>query len=286
MTDGSPIQILAAVRLPAIVKFREALAKEPKFRATIVTSEETARNHLNDENKQVDVFVVDNNLPNCDVYEWIRGLRQTHPRLLILLVDEDADFGTPGRADDVSTTPFKDDELLKKIKRMSEERSLATLRADSLPPIRNFAKALRKANKSVGKQQAAVSAVKDLGYDHVAFYTVSPGEPPALTLSSQLGEGPIMSLMPVRTNYDDILGAVVKGGQPKVINPGDNPSHFLLEKGRFGAAVAVPVGTTLRFGVMIAFRQQPGSIKQESIVMVELICAQLASALAKEQRGG
>ncbi|HRE46205.1 MAG TPA: hypothetical protein PLD47_00635 [Aggregatilineales bacterium] len=288
MSDSSsmPIHILATVRLPSLVKFRETLAKEPKFRTTIVTSAEAARTALADREKALDVFVVDNNIPNTDVYEWIKQLRSTHPRLLILLVDEEADFGTPGRADDVTTTPFKDDELIKKIKRMAEERSLATLRADSLPPIRDFAKALRKANKSVGKQQAAVSAVRDMGYDYVVFYTITPGDPPALSLAAQEGDQQISSMMPIRTDYENILGSVVRSGQPKIINTGDSPSHFLIDRGRFGAAVAIPVGTTLRFGVLIAFRPEAGSIKQESIVMLELICAQLASALAKEQRGG
>jgi hypothetical protein len=36
--------------------------------------------------------------------------------------------------------------------------------------------------------------------------------------------------------------------------------------------------------VVIACREQPGSIKMENVLMLELVSAQLASALAKEQR--
>jgi hypothetical protein len=281
MDSSNPIHVLAAVQLPSIARYRENLTKDSKLKVTVVTSEESARAILNDSGKQTDVFVVDNGLGG--VFEWIKELRRTHPRLLILLVDEEADFGMPGRADDVSTEPFKEDDMIKKIKRMAEERSLATLRADSLPPVRSFAKALRKATKGVGKQQAAVDAVKDLGYDHVIFYAIAPGDPPALTLAAQVGPNALAAIMPIRTDYSGILDWVAQNGQSKIIGPGDTPSHLLIERGRYGAAVCVPVGLTLRFGVIIAFREQAGTIKQEDIVMLELVCAQLASALAKEQ---
>lgn len=282
MSTPNLINVLVAVRLPSIVRYRENLSKDPKLKVTVVTSEDNARNVLADPSKLVDVFVVDNNLG--DVFNWIKQLRQTHPRLLILMVDEEADFAMPGRADDVSIEPFKEDDLLKKIKRLAEERNLETLRADSLPPVRNFAKTLRKASKGIGRQQAAVSAIKDLGYDHVVLYALSPGDPPGLSLVAQVGPTNATSLMPVRTDYGGVLGWVVQSGKSKIVGPGEAVSHFLVEKGRYGEAVCVPLGTTLRFGVMIAFREPQNTIKQENIVMVELVCAQLAAAMAKEQR--
>src|SRR5436309_11392121 len=117
--ESSNIYVLAAVRLPSVARFRENLTKDAKLKATVVTSEQMAREILANPEKRTDVFVVDNGLGN--VYELIKELRQTYPRLLILMVDEDADFGMPGRADDVSTEPFKDDDLIKKIKRLAEE---------------------------------------------------------------------------------------------------------------------------------------------------------------------
>lgn len=77
---------------------------------------------------------------------------------------------------------------------------------------------------------------------------------------------------------------VARTGKSLIAARGSTPSHFLLEKGRFGAAAAVSVGQAIRFGVMLAFREPPDSISQEHIIMLELVCAQLASSLAKEQR--
>jgi hypothetical protein len=284
MTDQaeSLIHTLVALRIASLGRYRENLAKDPKIKATIVTSEEAARTHLSNPDKRTDIFVVDNGIGN--VFDWIKEVRQMNPRLLILLVDEEADFVTPGRADEVTTTPFKEDDMLKKIKRLAEERSLATLRADSLPEVRNFAKALRKATKSVGKQQAAVAAIKDLGFDHVIYYEVVPGPPPAFTLGAQIGPNAVMGVVPVRADYDGVLGHVAKTGESKIVRPGSSPSHFLIEKSRYAALMAVPVGTTLRFGVLMAFTERPDAVREERMVMIELICAQLASGIAKEQR--
>src|SRR5260221_7222323 len=190
----------------------------------------------------------------------------------------------PGRADDVSTEPFKDDDLIKKIKRLSEERRLETLHADALPPVRTFARSLSKASKGLGKQQAAVEAVKQLGYDYVAFYSVAPTDPPSLSMGAQVGPNAITSMVPVRSDYNGLLGWVAQNGQSRIVGPGDEPNHMLVERGKFGAAACVPVGTTLRFGVVLACREAPGSIKMENVLMLELVSAQLASALAKEQR--
>jgi hypothetical protein len=44
------------------------------------------------------------------------------------------------------------------------------------------------------------------------------------------------------------------------------------------------VGTTLRFGVLLACRKDADSITGDNVMMLELVSAQLASALAKEQR--
>jgi hypothetical protein len=280
--DAANIIVLAAVRLPSVARYRENLSKDPKLKVSVVTSEASAREVLASTDKRTDVFVIDNGLGS--VFELVKDLRQNYPRLLILMVDEEADFGMPGRADEVSTEPFKDDDLIKKIKRLSEERRLETLRADALPPVRNFAKSLRKATKGVGKQQAAVEAVQELGYDYVAFYAISPSDPPSLSLGAQVGPNVITSMVPARSDYNGLLGWVAQNGQSRIVGPGDEPNHMLIEKGKFGAAACVPVGTTLRFGVVLACRAEPGSIKMENVLMLELVSAQLASALAKEQR--
>src|SRR5258708_20747392 len=146
--DAANITVLAAVRLPSVARYRENLSKDPKLKVSVVTSESSAREILASPDKHTDVFVIDNGLGS--VFELVKELRQAYPRLLILLVDEEADFGMPGRADDVSTEPFKDDDLTRKIKRLAEERRLETLRADALPPGRTFARSLRSAAKGFG----------------------------------------------------------------------------------------------------------------------------------------
>lgn len=277
----STISVLVATQSASIARYRENLAKEPSLKVTYTTSLESAQETLRNSSEHFDVFVADNALG--DTFELIRAVRLEKPRLLILTVDEEADFGMPGRADDISTTPFKDNELVRKIKRLAEERRLETVRADALPPIRNFAKALAKATKGLGKQQAAVSAIMDLGYDHVAFYATEAGRD-TLALTAQMGDNVVMNAMPQRADANSLIGKVALSGKSQIAVRGSDHSHFLLEKGRFGAAVAVPVGQAMRFGVVIAFREPPDSISQEHVIMLELVCAQLASALAKEQR--
>ncbi len=281
--ETSPlINVLAAVRLPSVARYRENLSKDAKLKPMVVTSEQSARDVLADPAKQNDVFVVDNGLGN--VYELVKELRQTYPRLLILLVDEEADFGMPGRADDVSTEPFTDNDLVNRIKRLVQERRLETLHSDALPPVRSFAKSLRKASKGQGKQQAAVEAIQQLGYDYVAFFSTTPTEPPTLTLVAQVGPTPVLSMIPQHSDYSGLLGWVMQNGRSRIVGPGEEPNHMLIEKGKFNSAACVPVGTTLRFGVFLACREQLSAISQENIQMLELVAHQLASAMAKESR--
>jgi hypothetical protein len=277
------IDVLIAIKQEAVNRYRDGLAKDMQLHLAFQHSLQGILDYLGDDSNEVDVLVIDNALGN--VYDLIKDLRQRYPMLLLILIDEEADFGMPGRADDVTTEPFVGDDLLKKIKRGSEERRLETLRADALPPVRNFAKALRKATKGTGKQQAAVSAVKELGYDYVAFFSLSPTDPPSLSLGAQIGPSNITGIMPPRADYNNVLGWVAQSGRTQLVVQGDPHTHFLIEKGKFGAAVCAPVGSNLRLGVMLACKEQPGSIKQDAALMIELICAQLAAALAKDLRG-
>lgn len=282
MAQGSTIYVLAAVKLAESARYRENLAKDPQLKVTLVSSEADVRTTLADSQKRTDILVVDNNLGG--VFELVKDLRQTYPRLLILLVDEEADFGMPGHADEVSVDPFTDGDLLKRIKRLTEERSLQTLRADALPPVRAFAKSLRRAGAGHAQQQAAVEAIKELGYDYVAFYSVVPTTPPELKLSAQVGANAVTAIAPQRQEYDETLvGWVVQNGQCRIVGPEDAPNHPFVRQQRFGSGVCVPVGTTMRFGVIFACREQPGAITQSNVLMLELVSAQLANALAKQK---
>ncbi len=283
MAEGSLIHVLAAVRLQSLSQFREHLSRDPQLRLTLVPDENEARGILADPHQRTDVFVVDNGLGG--IFEMVKELRLTYPRLLIILVDQEADFGMPGHADEVCTEPFENDDLLKRIKRLNEERSLETLRADALPPVRSFAKSLRRAGPGQAKTQAAVEAIKELGYDYVAFYTIIPTLPPELRLSSQVGPDSLLSIAPQQQDYNSsLLGWVSQNGQSRIVGPEDPTNHPFVKQQRFHSGVCVPVGTTLRFGVIFACREQPSAITQQNVLMLELVSAQLASALAKQAR--
>lgn len=283
MAEGSLIHVLAAVRLSSLSQFRDHLSRDPLIKLTLVSDEKEARETLRDSHHRTDVFVVDNSLGG--VFEMIKELRLSYPRLLIILVDQEADFGMPGNADEVSVEPFENDDLLKRIKRLSEERSLETLRADALPPVRSFAKSLRRAGPGQAKTQAAVEAIKELGYDYVAFFNIIPTLPPELRLSSQVGPDALMSVAPQQQDYNtSLVGWVSQNGQSRIIGPEDQPNHPFVKQQRFKSGVCVPVGTTLRFGVIFACREQPNAITQQNVLMLELVSAQLANALAKQTR--
>ncbi|MBN1565053.1 MAG: GAF domain-containing protein [Anaerolineae bacterium] len=281
MAEGSQIHVLAAVKLQTLLQYRENLSQDSQIKLTLVHNEADARKALADSQKRTDVFVVDNNLGN--VYELLKELRQTYPRLLIILVDQESDFAMPGHADDVSTSPFENDDLLKRLKRLNEERSLETLRADALPPVRNFAKSLRRAGQS--KPQSAVEAIQELGYDYVAFYNIVPTTPPELRLSAQVGPSGITAMAPQQQDYENsLVGWVAQNGQSRIIGADDQPNHPFVRQQRFGSGACVPVGTNMRFGVIFACREQPDAITQQNVMMLELVSAQLASALAKQAR--
>lgn len=283
MIDQSAINVLAAVQLSSMIRYRENLSQDPHIKLTLVHNHNDARQKLGDAHQRIDAFVVDSALGGA--YELIAELRQTYPRLLIVLVDEEADFGMPGHADEVSVSPFENDDLLKRIKRLTEERSLQTLRADALPPVRQFAKSLRRAGPGRAKQQAAVEAIRDLGYDYVALYTVLPTDPPELTLSAQVGPPAITGIAPKSLSYtDSLLGLVAENAQSRIVGAGDEPNHPFIKQQRYGSGVCIPVGTSLRFGVLLACRENADAITQQNVLMLELVSAQLASALAKEAR--
>lgn len=282
MSVSGPIKLLVAVRPEAVVRYHEHLDPDGRLSATIVDSEAAAQAMLSDDKHAPDVLAVDRGL--CDTNALLTELRRVHSRLMVIVLDEDADFATPGPADDVSTDPWHDDELVKKIMRLVEERSVATLRADALPGVRSFVKALRKATRPTSKQQAAVSAVRDLGYDHVAYYAILPGDELSLSLAAQACPDEMDGALPQHESDGGLPGWVARTGQSKVAHPGDVPGHPLLDTGPYGAAVCAPVGSTIRFGVMLAFRSGHEAVGGDDIVMLELINAQLASALVRDQR--
>jgi hypothetical protein len=276
----SQLDLLVAVRRDDASRYYKNLSAHAEFRVRIVSAVDDAIEALADTDQHVDLLVLDNGLDN--VFDLITDLRHTYPRLMIILVDEEADFALPGHADDVSTDPFTNDDLARRIKRLMSDRQLETLRADAMPPVREFAKKLRKAIGETGKQQTAVSACRDLGYDYVAFYRLDSLDPLQVSLKAQDGPTPIQSVAPKQATADDIIGWVAQTGQSRVAGPQDELNHPLVRRERLGAVVCVPVGITSRYGVLVACREQPNSISNQNVMMLELISAQLAAVISKE----
>lgn len=275
------IDVLVSVRREDASRYYKNLSAHKDLRLQIVTDKMDASNILSDRDQHTDVLVIDNQLG--EVPEFVTDLRHSYPRLIIILVDEEADFGLPGEADEMSTDPFTNDDLVKRITRLMSDRQLETLRADSLPAVRDFAKRLRRATGEYGKQQAAVSACMDLNYSYVAFYRLESLDPLRVTLKAQEGPHTVQTIAPKQASPDDIIAWVAKNGQSRIAGPEDEPSYPLVQKKRFGTVACVPVVFSgSRYGVLVACRDEPNSIDQEHVLMLELVSAQLAAAVSRE----
>jgi GAF domain-containing protein len=188
----------------------------------------------------------------------------------------------PGQADDISTDPFTNDDLVRRVNRLMSDRRLETLRADAMPPLREFAKQLRKSSGETGKYQAAVNACRTLGFDYVAFYRVESLDPLQVTLKAQDGPAPIQAVAPKEATEADIIGWVAKTGQSRIAAPADEINYPLVRRGRLGAVACTPVGTSSRYGVIVACKTEPNSITQQQLLLLELVSAQLAAVISKE----
>lgn len=278
------VNILVAVPRQDASRYYKNLSAYQDFHVEMVSNIKDALDVLADRSKHVDVFVVNNNLGR--VYDLILELRQSYPRLLIVLVDEEADFAMPGQADDISTAPFEDDDLIRRITRLMSDRQLETLRADSMPAVRQFAKQLRKAAGELGKYQSAVSACRDLGYDYVAFYRLESLDPLQMSLRAQEGPAVVQAVAPKQASPDDLVTWVAQSNQSRIAGPQDTPNYLLVAKGRMGTVACVPVVFgSAHYGVLVACREQPNSITQDNVLMLDLVSAQLAAAISKEGIG-
>ncbi len=276
------IDVLVAIQNDHASRYYKQLSAYDNFDIQIVATKSDAQNRLADRDVHTDVFIVDNGLG--DVHQLINDLRQKYPRLLIILVDEDADFGMPGQADAISTEPFNHDDLASKIKRLMSDRQLETLRSDSLPAVRNIAKRLRTASGRMGKQESAVATCKDMGYDYVVYYNIESRDPLKLEIRSQQGPPAIQAIAPKTATSDDLMGWVTQNGQSRIAGPEDSPNHPLVARGRLGVVACMPVVFGgIVYGVIAVCNDRPNSLTQENVLMLELVAAQLGSALSKER---
>jgi GAF domain-containing protein len=263
--------ILVTVRSKYAARYAQLLSGYPELGVRVARSLDQALDLLSDRSHPVDLLVLDNGLSG--VFELVADLRQTYPRLLIVLVDEEADFAMPGQADDISTDPFTDGDLVRRISRLISDRHLETLRADSMSPLREFVKKLRKADGEREKLHVAVSACREIGYEYVAVYRLDSLDPLQITLQAQEGEPPL------KASPSGIIASVARNGQSRLATP---PTDGTAPAGRLSAVACTSIGMTSRYGVLVACRTTPNTITQPQVTLLEMISAQLAAALAKE----
>lgn len=277
------INVMAAITQDRARLYYQKLSQDSELQLQIVTTINDMMASIADQDNHVDVCVLDNALRGA--LDAVNQIRQNYPRLLIVLVDEEADFGLPGQADEMSTDPFEDDELIRKIKRLMMDRRMETRRSDSLPAMRTISRFMKNAVGTLGKQEATVQAVAEMGYDYVAYYSIESTEPLNLRLIAQHGPKTITSIAPQQADHGDLMGWVAQNGQSRIAAPEDKPNHPLVARGRLGAVACVPVAFSGHsFGVIVACQDRPNSIAQESVLMLDLVATQLATVLLKDQR--
>lgn len=276
--------ILVTVRREAASRYFQSLSAQADFRVRLVTNIPDALELLADRDKHVDLLVLDNALEHA--FETVGELRRAHPRLLIVLVDEEADFALPGQADDITTEPFTNDDLVRRINRLMSDRHLETLRADIMPPVRDFSKKLRHAAGEDGKLRAAVGACLELEYEYVAYYQIDSLDPLQVSLKAQDGLIWVQAIAPKTASAEDLIGWVATTGQSRIASATDEFIHPLQRSGQFGVVAGTAVGTTNRYGVLVACRTEPNTISQHQLMLLELVSAQLAAVMSKEGIGG
>lgn len=271
------IHVLAAVSENASERYQTQFAAYSDVRLTLVTSVETAKQRLDDSTARVDVLVLDNALEAA--FALLHHVRQLPKTVAVVLVDEDADFATPGLADDISTTPFHEHDLYGRMKRLLADRTLETIRADAMPPIRELSRAIRRAPDERAKQLAIVQACRQMGFDYAAVYQLHSENPWTLTLGAH--DTSIEQPGPQASDDGDVITAVARAGQSRLVKADDELKHPLVETGALAAVVCTPIGKTKRYGVLVAGKVQPNSIQHQHVLMLELMSAQLSADFAR-----
>ena len=188
------MNLLAVVHTDSAERFHAELDSFAEFEVVLSTDKNDAVAIMGEDNRRLDVIVVDEQLGDSN--NFINYIRHKYPRVIIILVDEEADFGFPGQADDISVDPFSNDDLLNRIRKLLSDRRMETHRSDSLPAVRSIAKQLNKATSNSDLYRVATDALVDQGYDYAAYYGLEADDPVHLTLRTQTGPTPSNPLRP------------------------------------------------------------------------------------------
>jgi GAF domain-containing protein len=276
------IDILVAVRREKAGRYHKALSGHAHLRLQITSHAQDVLETLADAQKHTDVVVLDSGLG--PTFELIQDIRHWYPRVFVVVVDESGQASAADLADEVSQTPFENNDLARRITRLMSDRHLETVRMDTSQAVRNFAKGLRNAISDAQRLDLALQACRDLGYEYVAIYRpVSYDNQSALALEAHRGPTPLQAISPQSSSSGDVMSWAFQQGKSRIINAADNINHPLVAKGRMGVAAAVPViFAANRYGVLLVFRDQANSITQDDLMTLEFMAAQLASTIAKD----
>ncbi|MFQ3568578.1 MAG: GAF domain-containing protein [Aggregatilineales bacterium] len=268
--------LLVAVRREHASRYYSALSSAGDYAIDIVSDGVDVLERLADGRRTFDVLIFDHGLQGA--HELLLTLRRDYNSLLIILVDEEADFAVPGYADDISTAPFIEDDLVRRIDRLMADRRLETISVSVPPAVRSFAKQLRKARGETGKHRAALSVCRELGFDYCAFYR--PDENGRFgMLIAQDGPEVLLANAPQYSTAGDIITSALQSAETQSGNAESANLHPFLEDGSLAELVCAPVGSKARHGIIVAGATQPDTIGKEQIMMLNLICAQLAAVL-------
>lgn len=279
-------EILATLREDKIEQYRDELSSANDLRVQIAATTAALLDMLAGDTQHIDLVLIDNELDSANIF--VPDLRQRYPKLPIIIVDEEADFGTPGHASDLSCDPFLDDELIHKVNRLLG-RSISTGAPETeSQPAQSAVSAPENAPENAAQTPAnridtTLKAIQEMGFDYVAYYTIDGTDPPALTLAGQHGPNAINAVAPKSAGSDDLMGHVAKTQKSQIAGPQDTPIHPLVARGRLGAVVCVPVShEDTRYGVLAVCNDRPGSIQTDIMPALEMVASQLAAALKRD----
>lgn len=276
------IQVLAAIPREQAARYYTSLSASGQYELTLTSDSRDTLDLLEDRGRHFDALVLDSRLAEVD--SLLDDVQFNLPRMIVVLVDEtgDSPLRERLRPDHVSSAPFLDDDLERRIARLLSDSQLETMPANTMLPVRELARKLRTEEEPGDRFRVAVEACRGLGYHYTAFYRVEQQEPPLLELAAQQGADGFSDLVPASADGQSVIARVAMTGECLILASGHPEGYAPLAEGVLSSVAMVPAGRAACFGVLIAARTEPNAINTENLGVLELVAAQLAAAIARE----
>ena len=275
------VSVLLAIPESKRATYYEGLSDDPSLSIHTVHTAESLFEEVRTI-EPLDLLIIDS-LLDPRTHQIVGDIRRTRPRLIMILIDQSADFGTRGHADALSTDPFQNNELLRVIRRLLNERNTETLQSSAMPAIRDIYRRMRSAVGVAGKRQEAAQCCLEVGFVYAAYYEVVNDDPFHLDLQTQAGPQSLKASAPRSADINGLIGWSAANNQTRIAQAGDTLSHRFITHGRVSSAIAIPVASDHQlYGALIACADAGVTISQDRVMLVELISAQLAAALVHD----